>query len=178
MESSVGKIYIVGGLHYGDEGKGTTVDFLVKTVGAKAVVRYGGGPQAAHHVVLSNGIWHCFSHYGSGMFDEKCQTILSKYMLIYPQTLVRETEALQSKHIKDPLKRLKIDLDCYVITPYHQLISRVYELLRSNRKGSTGLGVGRTVQDIYGMQTDYFPMSSLLDASQGTCIQIRDILDK
>lgn len=157
----MGKVYIVGGLHYGDEGKGTTIDYLAKEVNAKAVVRYGGGPQAAHHVVTNTGAWHCFSHYGSGMFHDKCVTVLSKFMLVYPQTLVRESEALQ-KHCKDPIKRLKIDLQCYLITPYHQLLSRVYELLRSTKKGSTGLGVGRTAQDVYGSNPSFFPMSDLL----------------
>ncbi len=88
MEPALGKVYIVGGLHFGDEGKGTTVDYLVKEVDAKAVVRFGGGPQAAHHVVTSSGVWHCFSHYGSGMLQEKCVTVLSRLMLVYPQTLV------------------------------------------------------------------------------------------
>ena len=89
------------------------------------------------------------------MFVEKCVTVLSKLMLVYPQTLSRETEKLQ-KHCKDPVKRLKIDLECYIITPYHQLISRVFELLRSVPKGSTGLGVGRAAQDVYGSAFSYF----------------------
>jgi adenylosuccinate synthase len=47
-------------------------------------------------------------------------------MVIYPQTLVNETNTLIHNKVKDPLKRLKIDLECYIITPYHQLISRIY----------------------------------------------------
>ena len=56
----------VMGLGFGDEGKGTVVDFLTYTYNAD-VVRFNGGPQAAHHVVCPrDGYWHCFSQIGSG----------------------------------------------------------------------------------------------------------------
>jgi adenylosuccinate synthase len=58
-------VFGVAGLFYGDEGKGATVDFLVRETGAQLVVRYGGGPQAAHHVVRpEDGVWHCFAQFG------------------------------------------------------------------------------------------------------------------
>ena len=60
--------YIVGGLHFGDEGKGTTVESIVHKKSATLVVRYNGGPQAMHHVVLPSKHVHCFSQFGSGSF--------------------------------------------------------------------------------------------------------------
>ena len=42
--SKVPTVYIVGGLYFGDEGKGTTVEYLVRKYNSKLVVRYGGGP--------------------------------------------------------------------------------------------------------------------------------------
>ena len=45
------KVFVCVGLTYGDEGKGTTVDYLVRKHSAKLVVRFNGGPQAAHFVV-------------------------------------------------------------------------------------------------------------------------------
>ena len=80
MEKKLPCVFMVGGLLYGDEGKGTTVEYLVKHTNSKLVVRYGGGPQAAHHVVLPNGTWHCFSQYGSGGFFQDCYTLLSKVL--------------------------------------------------------------------------------------------------
>jgi len=59
------RAYAIAGLGYGDEGKGTTVDYLAKKIGAKVVARYNGGPQAAHHVVRDEAV-HCFSQFGSG----------------------------------------------------------------------------------------------------------------
>lgn len=91
INTKLGECFIVSGLQYGDEGKGTIVDYIVKEKKANMVVRYGGGPQAAHHVVKPDGTWHCFSHYGSGMFWEQSKTVLSEYMIVYPQTLERET---------------------------------------------------------------------------------------
>ncbi len=44
MEDTIPKVFIVGGLLFGDEGKGTTVEYLVKQNNSKLVVRYGGGP--------------------------------------------------------------------------------------------------------------------------------------
>ena len=48
---------ITVGLGFGDEGKGATVDFLCRRLGADLVVRYCGGSQAAHSVELPDG-WH------------------------------------------------------------------------------------------------------------------------
>ena len=53
------------GLGFGDEGKGTVVDHRVRSLGARAVLRPGGGPQATHHVVLPDGRWHGFSQFGA-----------------------------------------------------------------------------------------------------------------
>ncbi|MCE9597142.1 MAG: adenylosuccinate synthetase, partial [Spirochaetia bacterium] len=66
------KHYVVAGLGYGDEGKGSVTDFLVRKFGAGLVVRYNGGPQAAHNVVApidaigGKAIPHCFAQFGSG----------------------------------------------------------------------------------------------------------------
>lgn len=51
-------------------------------------------------------------------------------------------------------------------------------MLRSIPKGSTGLGGGRTVEDVYGTNPTFFPKSHLLKGTVGTCIQIKDIVDK
>lgn len=60
------KAIITVGLGFGDEGKGATVDFLVRERSADLVVRYSGGAQAGHHVVLPDGRRHTFSQFGAG----------------------------------------------------------------------------------------------------------------
>jgi hypothetical protein len=70
------------GLGFGDEAKGPLVDFLCRFTGASLVVRYCGGPQAAHHVHNpANGKFHCFSQFGAGVFAG-ARTYLAPAMLV------------------------------------------------------------------------------------------------
>lgn len=138
------EIFFVIGLGYGDEGKGSVVDFLTELSGSKFVVRYNGGPQAAHHVVR-NGHTHCFSQFGSGTLANDSITYLSKHMLVDPLALAVEEEALRQIGTTDGFERLFIDGECLVITPMQKIVGQMREL--SARYGSCGMGVGETVRD-------------------------------
>jgi adenylosuccinate synthase len=145
----VEKIFVVAGLGFGDEGKGSIVDYLVRHYGCKYVLRYNGGSQAAHNVVSSDGLHHCFSQFGSGTLVSGTKTILSKYMLINPISMLVEEEVLREKGIDDAFSRLLVDRECPVITPYNVIINRMLELARgAKRHGSCGQGIGQTIQDI------------------------------
>jgi adenylosuccinate synthase len=136
--------YIVAGYGFGDEGKGTIVDYLAELTGIKNNIRYNGGHQAAHYVV-KNKVLHCFSQFGSSTLIPNTKTILSKYMLIEPYALEVEANLLDKKGIKDIRSRLYIDEKCLVVTPMHKLVNQMREIL--NRNGSCGLGVGETILD-------------------------------
>lgn len=141
-------IIVTVGLGFGDEGKGTTVDYLVRKYQADWVVRYNGGAQAAHFVTLTNGHVHCFSQFGSGTFVPGVKTLLSRFVVIDPLTLIEEARFLEGAGQKDCLKRLFIDQDCLVVTPYQKYLNRILETARGeNRHGSCGMGVGQTFQD-------------------------------
>ena len=91
-------VLAVQGLTYGDEGKGTTVDFLARQFGAPLVVRFNGGPQAAHHVVRAgDGKWHCFAQFGSASLVPGVRTLLSKHVLFEPVFALREDEHLREE---------------------------------------------------------------------------------
>ena len=140
--------FVVIGLGFGDEGKGSIVDFLVRKFKASHVIRFNGGPQAAHHVVLPDGIEHTFSHFGSGSFNTNVKTFISKEMVIQPLYLLREAEVLKLKGIKNIMDRIFIDQECFIVTPLHKMIGRILEVSRGqNRHSSTGLGVGQTFLD-------------------------------
>ena len=64
----VRRAHIVQGLAFGDEGKGTMVDYLCREYDAPLVVRYNGGPQGTRNVVQPDGRHHGFRQFGSGMF--------------------------------------------------------------------------------------------------------------
>lgn len=157
----MGKAYFVIGLGYGDEGKGSVVDFLTEKFNADMVARFNGGSQAAHHVV-NDGKIHCFSQFGSGTFIPRTKTYLSSFMYIDPISLMVEEESLRQKGILDAYQRLFIDEDCAIITPFQKYVGRMRELVLRN--SSCGMGVGETVRD-----------SKILGDRQ---LRIRDLKDK
>jgi len=142
------KIYSVAGLLFGDEGKGSTVDYLVRRFGLQYVIRYNGGSQPGHNVEAGD-IHHCFSQFGSGTLVPGVKTILSRYMLVNPINLDVENEVLKSKGITDAIERLIIDAQCPIITPINVIINRMYEIARgAKRHGSCGKGIGQTASDL------------------------------
>ena len=137
---------IVTDLGFGDSGKGTVTDFLVRELGAGWVVRHNGGAQAAHNVVTSDGRHHTFSQFGSGTFVPGVRTYLSRYMVLHPGGLLEEARVLAGVGVGDAMMRVFIDPEARVITPFHQAANRLREVLRGDaRHGSCGLGVGETM---------------------------------
>ena len=129
---------IVVGLGYGDEGKGATVDALVAHRNAARVVRFNGGQQAAHNVIV-NGRHHTFASYGSGTFAG-VPTFVSKHCTIDPIAISAERRVLgPSFH---PM--LYVHEDALVTTPFHV----VHNLMdrRFIEHGTTGTGFGTTIE--------------------------------
>ena len=124
--------YIVIGLGYGDEGKGSTVDFLVRESGAHTVVRFNGGSQAAHNVTSPQGVHHCFSLFGSGTLVPEVETFLSRHVVIDPLAIEAEGAVLQKKGVEQPFERLTMDPGCPVVTPFHRIINRMREFGRKS----------------------------------------------
>ncbi len=139
------KVTLVAGLGFGDEGKGTTVDYLARREPASLVVRYNGGAQAAHNVV-AGGVHHTFSQLGSGTFAGAA-TLLSRHVLINPVALLAEAAHLRALGVARPLSRVFVEGEALVTTPFHVAANRLRESARSRRHGSCGMGIGETTQD-------------------------------
>ncbi|MDZ4260127.1 MAG: adenylosuccinate synthetase [Candidatus Sungbacteria bacterium] len=141
------KIFVVAGLGYGDEGKGTATHFLCGKYKAHTVVRTGG-PQAFHRVVTAHGSEHVHSQFGSGTLLGS-STHLSRAMVINPDGILNEGEILMYEHgIRNIFDLLTIHESALVITPFHGAANRLRELARGvNRHGTVGVGVGETVLD-------------------------------
>ncbi|MEV0393932.1 adenylosuccinate synthetase [Polymorphospora rubra] len=136
---------IVVDLGYGDAGKGTVVDWLCASRPVHAVVRFNGGAQAAHTVVLPDGRHHTFAQFGSGTFRPGVRTHLSRHMVVDPLALAGEADHLAVLGVTDALPRLTVDRDALVATPWHRAANRARELARGgDRHGSCGMGVGET----------------------------------
>lgn len=139
---------IVTDIGYGDAGKGTTVDYLVRQAPSAAVIRHNGGAQAAHNVITPDGRHHTFSQFGSGSFVPGVQTYLSRHMLVNPLNMYPEAEHLIELGVPDVWSRTSVDRDALVITPWHSSANRLRELARGDeRHGSCGQGIGETMAD-------------------------------
>ncbi len=142
------RAWIVVDLGFGDAGKGTITDALVRHTGARWVVRYNGGAQAGHNVVTDDGRHHTFSQFGSGTFVPGVMSYLAPKVIFHPSALLYEAEHLARVGVTDAMARLRIAQECRVTTPFHQAAGRIRELQRGdNAHGSCGVGVGETVRD-------------------------------
>lgn len=139
---------IVIGLGFGDEGKGSIVDFLCREeMTAPVVVRFNGGSQAAHNVITPDGRHHTFAQFGSGSFVPNTRTHLAQFSLVDLFALDREARALQSLGVNNPYQTLSMDRRAKIITPFQKAANRLREALRNNRHGSCGMGIGETMAD-------------------------------
>lgn len=137
---------IVVDLGYGDAGKGTVVDWLCATRPVRTVVRFNGGAQAAHNVVLRDGRHHTFAQFGAGTFHPGVRTHLSRHVVVDPLALAVEADHLATVGVPDAFDRLTVDGEALLATPYHRAANRARELARgADRHGSCGLGVGEAV---------------------------------
>lgn len=131
------KVDVVIGLHYGDEGKGRTTNYLVKNSDSyPGVVRFNGGAQAGHTVETKTQR-HVFHHLGSGSLVG-APTILSRFFVVNPTLFMLERVKF------DRNLRVYVDPDCYVTTPYDILINRRRE--RIKKHGSCGVGFAETIK--------------------------------
>lgn len=139
--------WVVVGLGYGDEGKGTIVDALVRKTGARTVVRFNGGCQAAHNVVAPDGRHHTFSQWGAGTLAG-ARTILTKDFILSPLALENEARHLSLKGVPDPMSLVTVDERALLVTPYHAVVNQTRELVRGGgAHGSCGVGIGEAVAD-------------------------------
>jgi adenylosuccinate synthase len=138
---------VVIGLGFGDEGKGITTDYLCSLYPNSIVVRFSGGQQAGHTVIV-NEKRHVFSNFGSGTLRE-IPTYWSKYCTMDPVGIIKELLILNSKLIH-PI--LYIDKNAPVTTPYDKWANKNDEANVSN--GTCGVGIYQTFkreQDHYNL---------------------------
>ena len=141
------RLVSVTGLGFGDCGKGACTDWLVRRHRAHTVVRFNGGAQAGHNVVIPDGRHHTYSQLGSGTFCPGVFTVLAHPVVVHPTALGEEARVLAAASVGDALERLLIDPRCRITTPFHQAAGRLRELFRGSRAhGSCGAGFGETVR--------------------------------
>lgn len=140
----MGKSVVVIGTQWGDEGKGKLVDLLTEQ--AHAVVRFQGGHNAGHTLVL-DGIKTVLHLIPSGILRDNVQCMIGNGVVLSLEALLDEIEVLEKIGI--PVRtRLKISEACTLILPIHVAIDQAREKARGDKAiGTTGRGIGPAYED-------------------------------
>lgn len=138
------KNVVVIGTQWGDEGKGKIVDWL--TDHAQGVVRFQGGHNAGHTLVIGNRktVLHLIP---SGILRDGVICYIGNGVVISPQALLQEIDMLDQNGI-DVSGRLRISEACPLILPCHIALDNARENAKGVSKiGTTGRGIGPAYED-------------------------------
>lgn len=140
----MGKIDILLGLQWGDEGKGKIVDAL--TPDYDVITRFQGGPNAGHTLEFENKkyILHTIP---SGIFRDGKINIIANGLVIDPAIFLDEIQSLNIPP-EELVKKIIISAKAHLILPTHRLLDAAYEDSMGDMKiGSTRKGIGPAYTD-------------------------------
>ncbi len=158
----------VVGLQWGDEGKGKIVDLLTEK--HDLVVRYNGGANAGHTVVIGDDRY-ALHLIPSGILSPGKLCVIGNGVVIDPVQILREREILTSRGVAVSPDNLKISSRAHVVMPWHKQLDEALEKLLTNKNndnsdksiGTTKRGIGPTYAD---------------KITRSTAIRAGDLLDK
>ncbi len=134
---------IIVGAQWGDEGKGKITDILSED--ADLVVRYAGGNNAGHTIVVGDEKF-ALTLIPSGVLYPQVTPVIGNGCVVDPKVLLDEMDALAARDI-DPT-RLRISGNAHLIMPYHRKLDAVIErFLGRQRIGTTKRGIGPAYGD-------------------------------
>lgn len=134
---------VVVGAQWGDEGKGKITDLLAEE--ADVVVRYQGGNNAGHTVVV-NGQQFKLHLIPSGILHPRCLCLMGDGTLIDPAVLAEEVAGLQARGVS--CENLRVGYNAGIIMPYHRLLDGLAEDARgAGSIGTTRRGIGPAYTD-------------------------------
>ena len=150
---------VVVGAQWGDEGKGKVVDLYAPY--AELVVRYAGGANAGHTLVVRGEklILHLIP---SGILHEDTRCVVGQGTVIDPSTFLGEIEALTKRGVATE-GRLLVSQRAHVVLPHHKLIDGLREKKSNEAIGTTKRGIGPCYEDKVARRG--VRMGDLLDAS-------------
>lgn len=131
---------VVVGLQWGDEGKGKIVDILAEK--SDAVVRFNGGSNAGHTVVVNN-TKYVFHLIPSGALHGK-KLIIGNGVVVDPIQLYNEIEFLKKNGINVDLH---ISERAHVVLPHHKFLDSSLDTKHGLKIGTTRRGIGPAYSD-------------------------------
>ncbi len=135
---------VVVGAQWGDEGKGKLVDVLAEQ--ADLVVRYQGGANAGHTVVIGDSHF-ILRQIPSGILHASVTCIVGNGVVLEPETFFGELDELAKRGI-DTTGRIFVSDRAHLVLPFHKLLDAASE--KSQNIGTTGRGIGPAYEDKYG----------------------------
>ena len=140
----MGKNVVVIGTQWGDEGKGKIVDWLTES--ATGVVRYHGGHNAGHTLVIA-GRKTVLRLIPSGVLRPNVAIFLGNGVVLSPGALLQEIGELEGAGV-EVRPRLKLSPACPLVLPYHVALDQAREGAMGDAKiGTTGRGIGPAYED-------------------------------
>jgi adenylosuccinate synthase len=141
------------GAQWGDEGKGKVIDWLADR--ADVVVRFQGGNNAGHTIVVGNNVYK-FSLLPSGVVQGKL-SIIGNGVVVNPWALLEEIERVRSQGLKIDPEVLILADNAVVVLPMHADLDRAREeRAGANRIGTTARGIGPAYEDKVGRRAIRF----------------------
>ena len=138
------KNLVILGTQWGDEGKGKVVDVLTDSVAA--VVRYQGGHNAGHTLVI-NGEKTVLHLIPSGILHDGVMCLIGNGVVLSPDAFYDEVNMLEGRGI-NVTEKLRISGACPLIMPYHIALDQARErALGKAAIGTTGRGIGPAYED-------------------------------
>ena len=141
------KNVVVIGTQWGDEGKGKIVDWL--TDHAQGVVRFQGGHNAGHTLVIGQGAAqreYKLNLVPSGIVRENVFCYIGNGVVLDAGHLLSEIDSLEKAGI-EVRSRLKVSPGCPLILDCHVKLDQAREAARAQKIGTTGKGIGPTYED-------------------------------
>jgi adenylosuccinate synthase len=131
------------GTQWGDEGKAKLIDYFSEEM--EIVVRYQGGPNAGHTVVVDDKkyIFHLLP---SGILHKNVICVIGNGVVIDPEQLIAEIKEVE-KDGYDVRERLLISEAAHLIMPYHKIIDSAIEESSEKKIGTTKKGIGPCYSD-------------------------------
>lgn len=139
-----GKVDVLLGLQWGDEGKGKVVDVL--TPKYDVIARFQGGPNAGHTLEFE-GQKYVLRSIPSGIFQGGKVNIIGNGVVLAPDLFMEEARELE-KSGHELKSRLYISKKAHLIMPTHRILDRAIEATKGkNKVGTTGKGIGPAYTD-------------------------------
>jgi len=147
MNATKGRNVVVVGTQWGDEGKGKLVDWLTES--AQAVVRFQGGHNAGHTLVI-NGVKTALHLIPSGIMRPGVKCYIGNGVVLSISKLFEEIDALERAGVV-VRPRLRVSEACPLILPFHAALDVAREAVREHggaeKIGTTGRGIGPAYED-------------------------------